>query len=216
MKRGTHLFLLYLVLSLSFSSNFVFSQANNPVLREQSILSQCSVNAKSGSDTIKVVLKMTQPNKVMISLYPKGSEGDIYQTQIIPITEVPNDNIYRFTYQNKQYATDPKNLAEIVYPDGEKICSIDETDKSGQRASTQEETSACGNLVRGPVSLPVDLVGDGRMATAACEYSINWGEQPFGQYLPFSGSCVSFIPCPEVEPEILPEEPHLPEEPQIE
>ena len=197
MKRGISLFLLYLALSLTLNSINVFS-VNNPVLREQSILDQCNVLAKSDSDTIKVVLKTSQSNLVGVFLYDSPTEGDFGGSQIA-LLEKSQDNIYRFTYQNKEYTTtEPKNLDEIVYSDGKKICYIDETDKTGQRASTI--VSACGNLVRGPVSLPVDLVGDGRMATAACEYSINWGEQPFGQYLPFSGSCVSFIPCPEEEP----------------
>lgn len=150
MKRGISLFLIYLVLSLSLNSIIVFSQVNNPVLREQSILSQCSVDAKSDSDTIKVVLRVTQSNEVMISLYPEVQEGDIGQSQIVTLVQTSDDNIYRFTYQTKEYITNQKILNEICY--------IDEPDKIGQRASTQEEivhidgrcTSASANVPGDP------------------------------------------------------------------
>ncbi|MEK6952079.1 MAG: hypothetical protein AABX29_03620, partial [Nanoarchaeota archaeon] len=125
----------------------VFSQVNNPVLREQSILSQCSVGAKSDSDTIKVVLKTSQSDLVGIFLYDNSIEGDFGGSQIA-LLQKSNNNIYKFIYQNKQYTTtEPKNLDEIVYPDGRKICYIDEPDKTGQRASTQEEINVCGYLV---------------------------------------------------------------------
>ena len=112
---------------ITINSNIVFSQVNNPVLREQSILDQCSTDAKSDSDVIKVILRITQSNNVMISLYPLGSEGDIGQAQIVALTEISNDNIYRFTYQNKEYVTEPKILNEICY-----------IDKTERRAITQE------------------------------------------------------------------------------
>src|SRR3989344_371882 len=128
MKRYILIFLICLVV---LSLVFMFSQVNTFVLREVTIKDQCSINAHSDSDAIKVVLRVTQYGKVMVSLYPEGSEGDIDQAQIITLTEISKDNIYRFTYQNKEYVTEPKIL--------EDVCYIDKVDKTEQRASIQEE-----------------------------------------------------------------------------
>lgn len=200
MKRGISLFLIYLVSSLTLNSNIVVSLVNNPALRERTILDQCNVDAKSGSDTIKVVLKAAQPNKVIISLYPGRSEGGIHQTKIIAKTEISNDNLYRFTYQNKEYTTkEPKNLDEIVYSDGTKICYIDETDKSRGRASTQTR-EICGefqnwvwtpaNFVNSPIVINYE---NGERIAYACQYNFDSTEvnnyppsEGFKYYLPIN------------------------------
>ncbi|MEK6934816.1 MAG: hypothetical protein AABW46_02980 [Nanoarchaeota archaeon] len=143
MKRGISLFLIYLILTITFSSSIVTSQ--DPT-RARTILDKCTVDARSNTDTIQVTLRATQSGDVIIHLYDPTIFPEIGDLERISITKIKGNNIYNFSYQNKEYATD-----HIILQD---ICFIDEKDTIEQRASSTQAITLDGPCYTEPPLSP--------------------------------------------------------------